>query len=111
MWQDSLSWMTLFSTLRKVASSTGFSLMEMQSHLEGLGLGQSHLTGRIPVDEMWRREFAASNVRACNQRRRIVADGAFAVGAGNVDGLPRKLDIPEKLPNALQARLDHGSFL
>jgi hypothetical protein len=60
---------------------------------------------------MWRRELAASNIRACNQRRRIVADGAFAVGTGNVDGLPGELDILEKLPNTFQARLDHGSFL
>jgi hypothetical protein len=38
----------------------------------------------------------------------VVADGAFAIGAGNVDGLPGKVDVFEELGDALQARLDHG---
>jgi hypothetical protein len=39
----------------------------------------------------------------------VVADGAFAIGAGNVDGFPGELDVFEKLSNTLQARLDHCS--
>jgi len=36
------------------------------------------------------------------------ADGALAVGAGDVYGLPGEVDILQQEADALQSRLDHG---
>lgn len=43
-----------------------------------------------------------------DERRGIVADGALAICASNMDGLPRKLDAFQELADAFQARLDLG---
>lgn len=68
----------------------------------------SHVTGRLPVYDMWRRKTATAYGSARQQRRRVGADGTLAVGAGNVYGLPWKVDVLEEKANPLEARLDHG---
>ena len=57
---------------------------------------------------MWRREFTTLGRPGREQGRRVVADGAFPVGAGDMYGLPRELDVLQKLADPLQAGLDHG---
>lgn len=58
---------------------------------------------------MWRSEFTAlERSFLVDERRGIVADGALAICASNMDGLPRKLDAFQKLADAFQARLDLG---
>jgi hypothetical protein len=62
---------------------------------------------------MRRGEFADTDGSAYQHGRGIVANGAFAIGACNVDGPPRKLDAFQQGGNALQSRLNpsHGEGL
>jgi hypothetical protein len=66
------------------------------------------VTACILVDKMWRREFTTLQLPTRNQGRGVVAYRPFAIGAGNVYGLPRELHILQELANAFQAGLDHG---
>jgi hypothetical protein len=50
---------------------------------------------------------AIVDASACQKGRREATDGPLAIGAGDVYGLPRELDIFEELANALETRLDH----
>jgi hypothetical protein len=47
----------------------------------------------VPVDQMWRGKLSDLDTSALEHGRGIVADGAFAIGASDVYGFPRKLDI------------------
>jgi hypothetical protein len=65
------------------------------------------VTGRVPVYYMWGREAANAQSSTRQQGRRVGADGALAVGAGNVDGPPWEADAVQKKADALEAWLDH----
>ena len=65
------------------------------------------MTRRVPVYYMWRREPANAHGSARQQGRRVGADGPLAIGAGNVYGLPREVDMLQKKAYALEAWLDH----
>ena len=71
--------------------------------------GPTHVTARLPVDEMWRREFTTLESLG-KQRRCEVAYGAFAVGAGDMYRLPWEVDILQEPANPRQTGLDHGVF-
>ena len=62
---------------------------------------------------MRRGEFTDTDGLAYQHGRGIVANRAFAIGACNVDGPPRKLDPFQQGGNALQSRLNpsHGDGL
>ena len=66
-----------------------------------------HVTGRVPVYYMWRREPADAHGSTRQQGRCVGADGPFPVGAGNVYGLPWEVDILQKKADAFEAWLDH----
>jgi hypothetical protein len=57
---------------------------------------------------MWRREFTTLELSTRDQGRGVVAYRAFAIGAGNVEGLPWELNILQELADPFQAGLDHG---
>jgi hypothetical protein len=56
---------------------------------------------------MRRGEFSYTDGSTRKQLRRIVARRSFAIGASDMYGLPRELDILEQQADSLQARLDH----
>ena len=66
-----------------------------------------HVTGRVPVYYMWRREPANGHISMRQQGRRVGADGPLPIGAGNVNGLPWEVDMLQKKAYALEAWLDH----
>lgn len=82
--------------------------MEIQSHLNGVKTEGVHAVPCIPVYEMWRCEFTTFDESAGEQGRCIVADGSFAIGSGNVNGLPREVDVFQEQADPFQAGLDHG---
>lgn len=47
-----------------------------------------HVANGVPVHEVRGAEFADFDLPMCEQKRGMVADGAFAVGACNMDRLP-----------------------
>jgi len=57
---------------------------------------------------MRRHEAAIADQPTRQQGRRVAADGALAVSAGYVDGLPWELNVFQETGNALEAGLDHS---
>lgn len=85
--------------------------MLIVSHLAKVSpdvVNNRHVAGCVPVYEMWRCEFAALYKSASEQGRNHMANRSFAIGATNVNGFPRQLDMLEEQANPLQTRLDHG---
>jgi hypothetical protein len=62
---------------------------------------------RVPVNDVRGGKSAAAYVPTTKHSVGIVADGALAVGARHVDGLPRELDILQEQAYPLESRLDH----
>lgn len=61
----------------------------------------------IPIYEMWRIECPCADCSALEKCRRVVADGPFAIGAGDMYRFPWILDILEQETYALQSGLNH----
>ena len=80
----------------------------MQSHLQKLEPGPTHVIACLPVYKMRRREFPTLEFPFGNQGRGVVAYRSLAVGAGNVYRLPWELNIFQELADPFQAGLDHG---
>ena len=66
-------------------------------------------TDTVPsVHRMRRRELPARDARRAEQRRRVRADRAFAIGTRHMDGLPWSLMVGQEPGDAAQAWLYHS---
>lgn len=81
--------------------------MKMESHLQLL-VDDTDGGDNVPIDQMGRGEGADPFVVPNEYRGSMVANGAFAVGACDMNGLPRELDVLQELGDAFQSRLDLG---